>query len=250
MTQTLPPFPDFLLVRLTAGLLVYCGTVAVLHAVAFHQRAARAAELERELARARLDALAAQVQPHFLFNALHTVGALVRTGESQKAVATLAGISDLLRYALDGSGVAEVSVREEIEIARRYLEIQSLRYGERLAVRFAVADDALDAGVPRLILQPLLENAIRHGAARSAGPAWIEVSASRADEHLRVAVRNSAPMDLAADPGAGIGLRSTRARLEQLHGSAFRMETGRTGDAYDAVIEIPWRPAGDVRSRG
>ncbi len=241
-----PYFNEYLMVRLPVGLLVYVGTLGVVHAFAFHRRATeramRAAHLERELSQARLDTLAIQLQPHFLFNALHTVSGLIRGKEHQKAISTIAGLSDLLRYALDSSGTAVVALRDELAIVRRYLEIQELRYGERLRSTFEVEPATLDAGVPRLLLQPLIENAIRHGAAVVAGPSWLSIKAARVNGALELEIRNATPQVLRAASGTGIGLKNTRARLEQLYPGMYTMDVRRVENAFELRLVLPWRP--------
>lgn len=249
ITRFMPHFLEYLAVRLPVGVLVYVGTLAVVHAFGFHQRATeramRAAQLERELSQARLDALAIQLQPHFLFNALHTVAGLIRANESQQAISTIAGLSDLLRYALDSSGTPVVALRDELEIVRRYLQIQELRYGHRLRVSLEVAPETLPAGVPRLLLQPLIENAIRHGVALGAGPAWLSLRTERVNGALRIEIRNSTPPGRRLEDGLGIGLRNTRARLAQLYGDAFEMDVGRLDDRFELSLDLPWRPVLD-----
>ena len=126
-------------------------------------RAMRESQLETQLAQAELQALKMQLHPHFLFNALHTVGTLVRTGRSALAVQVVGRLGDLLRRMLDGAATQEVALREELEFARNYLDVEQARFSDRLKVTWTVEPGALDAAVPHLILQPLLENAIRHG---------------------------------------------------------------------------------------
>ena len=238
------PFTEVLRGKLAVEMLTYWAIVAAAHAFSLYagsrERALHAARLERELARARLDALALQLQPHFLFNALHTVAGLVRGGEAQGAITTIATLSELLRYSLDSSSAPEVTLGDELEMVRKYLAIQELRFGERLAVRLDVTPETLAARVPRLLLQPLVENAVRHGAATIAGPAWLELAAQRRDGRLAISIRNStreaAPSTQASH---GIGLANTRARLEQLHGRGFTLQTRRLADRFELELELP-----------
>ena len=245
-TQFAPGFKQLLEMYFLLEILVYLGTVGVVYAIDFHrrssERAVRAADLERELAQARLDALAIQLQPHFLFNALHTVAGLVRGGEPQAAITTIAGLSDLLRYALDTTGSPTVTLREEMEAMRRYLAIQELRYGGRLAVTLEVDPETLAATLPRLLLQPLVENAIRHGVAMNGRGPWLTLRTSRRDGDLHVEIQNSAH-EQPNEPGLGIGLSNTRARLAQLYGETYRLETRRLADRFELTLAIPWRPA-------
>src|SRR5262245_26945892 len=226
--------------------LVYAGVVGAMHALAFHERsrerALRAAELERALSEAKHEALAAQLHPHFLFNTLHTVSSLIRAQQQTSAIRTLAGLSDLLRYALDASRSPDAELGEELEVARRYLAIQELRFGDRLSVTIDAPAETLPARVPRLLLQPLVENAVRHGAGRGEAPAWLTLEARRVDGSLRIGIANSAhglpPME---GEGRGIGLSATRARLEQLFGGAFRLDTRRLDDRFELALDLPWR---------
>ena len=250
ITTFLPHFWEYLAARLPMGMLAYLGTLGVVYAFQFYarskERAIRAAQLEHELSRARLEALANQLRPHFLFNALHTVSGLIRGGEPGKAISTIAGLSQMLRYALDHEGEAEVAMRDELEIARCYLEIQGLRYGERLDVTLDVAPETLGASVPRLLLQPLIENTIRHGVAVTAGHAWLSLRAARENGSLCIEIRNGTPAAPRAGDGSGIGLRNTRARLQQLYGDGFEMQTRQLEDRFELKLGIPWRLAIDT----
>jgi len=244
-TQFWPLLSEGFYVTFPFEVLVYLGTVGVAVAMDAHQRsrerALRAAELERELAQARLDALAVQLQPHFLFNALHTVAGLVRGGESQAAVTTIAGLSDLLRYALDSSGAPLVTLEEEMEAMRRYLAIQELRFGGRLSVTLEVDPETLHAAVPRLLLQPLVENAVRHGVAANGNAPWLRLRTRRADERLRIEIENSASSEPPSESGRGIGLPNTRARLAHLYGDACELDTRRMPDRFELALAIPWQ---------
>jgi LytS/YehU family sensor histidine kinase len=191
-----------------------------------------------------------QLQPHFLFNALHTVSGLVRAGEPQAAISTLAGLSELLRYALDSTSAPEVSLGEELDAVRQYLAIQELRFGQRLSVRLDVAAETLPARLPRLLLQPLVENAVRHGAGASGGAAWLELMAARRDGKLAIAIRNSArggeSAREVAGQGRGIGLPNTRARLDQIYGRGYALHTRHLGDRFELTLELPWLAAAEV----
>ena len=231
--------------------LVYAGIVGAMHALAFHERsrerALRAAELERALSEAKHEALAAQLHPHFLFNTLHTVSSLIRAQQQTSAIRTLAGLSDLLRYALDASRSPDAELGEELEVARRYLAIQELRFGDRLSVKIDAEAETLPARVPRLLLQPLVENAVRHGAARGEAPAWLTLAARRVNGSLRIDIANSSwgvpPME---GEGRGIGLSGTRARLEQLYGGAYRLDIRRLDDRFELALDLPWRTRADA----
>jgi len=222
----------------------YLATVVCGHAIAYaalsHERRLRATELGAELARAELRALEMQLRPHFLFNALHSVGALVRAHEDQAALRTLAELGDLLRAMLRGDGRHEATVKEELELALRYLAIEELRFGDRLETRVAVAPEALAALVPRLVLQPLVENAVRHGVEAATGPARIELRAAVADGMVWLAVGDGGG-DGVAPAGHGIGLANTRSRLAQLYGDRHRLElVPAAGGGVLARVGVPY----------
>jgi hypothetical protein len=240
-----PGYVDYFFSKFPIGVLIYAGTVGAVLAYAFHERSRdreiRAARLEGELAHARLDALASQLQPHFLFNTLHTVSGLMRAGESQAAVATLADLSDLLRYALDSRGGPDTPLEEEMAAVRAYLAIQQLRSGDDLSITVDVDRATHTALVPRLLLQPLVENALRHGRRASSRP-WLLLRAARSGNELTLAVENGVDAGASEDArGLGIGLEGTAARLAQLHGSSARLHTHRSEEAFSVTIALPWR---------
>ena len=245
ITSFAPHYLETLQTWLPFEMLIYCGTVGAVYAFQFYERskerALRSSQLEREVAQARLDALSLQLQPHFLFNALHTVTGLIRGDEDQAAISTIAGLSDLLRYALDSSGAPEVRLAEELEIVRRYLAIEALRHGERLEVTFDVDAGSQNARVPRLLVQPLVENAIRHGVAASANTSWLLLKTRREGDSLRIEVSNSAGVEGESERGFGIGLANTRARLEHLYGASQRLSIRRLPDRFELSLTIPWR---------
>jgi sensor histidine kinase YesM len=181
----------------------------------------RAARLETRLAEARLLALRMQLQPHFLFNALNGVSALIHE-DPEAADSLLARLADFLRLGLDTSGRNEVPLSEELEFLRLYLEIEAIRFEDRLKVTIEVPRELLSTRVPCLILQPLVENAVRHGIARREEPGRIQVRAQRANGRLRLVVRNDGPA-LADGTRDGIGIGNCRARLEQLYGTEARL---------------------------
>jgi two-component system LytT family sensor kinase len=195
----------------------------------------RLSRLEGQLAEARLLALKAQLQPHFLFNALNTVSVLMRE-DVDAADDVLVRLSALLRKTLDNSAAHEVPLREEIALLETYLEIERARFADRLTYRVDVEPDALDARVPPLILQPLVENAIRHGIARRVSPGCIEIAAARRNGGLHMSVRDDGP---GIAPGArdGVGLSNTRARLEQLYGARHSFAIG-NAEGGGAVVSL------------
>jgi len=213
----------------------------------FREREGHAAQLEAQLAQAQLQALKMQLHPHFLFNTLNGVAGLVRDQRNKEAVGMLAGLSDLLRHTLDSAGKQEVPLREELDFLELYLDIQQMRFPDRLRVEMRVEPDTLDALVPNLILQPLVENAVRHGVAPRAAAGRVGVAAEREDGLLWVTVYDDGPglkngqQDLS---GGGIGLSNTRARLAQLYGARHRFSVrNREGGGVEAVLAIPFRRA-------
>jgi LytS/YehU family sensor histidine kinase len=198
----------------------------------------RLSRLETQFAEARLLALKAQLQPHFLFNALNTVSVLMRE-DADAADDVLVRLSGLLRKTLDSSAKHEVPLREELELVEAYLEIERVRFSNRFAYRIDVAGEALDVPVPPLILQPLVENAVRHGIARRIAAGRIEIAAARRNGRLQLTVRDDGP-GLAADARDGIGLSNTRARLQQQYGTrhTFSLASHRDGGTI-VSLEIP-----------
>jgi two-component system, LytTR family, sensor kinase len=210
------------------------------------ERELQTSQLEARLAEARLQVLQMQLQPHFLFNTLHTISAFVQEGEIEIADRMIARLGDLLRLALDTAHTQEVSLRQELEFLQRYLDIQQLRFQERLLVHIDVPEDALDGRVPSLVLQPLVENAIRHGISGRSDGGTVTLSARRVGAELRMEIRDDG---IGFDPDQrrgedGVGLANTRARLEQLYGAQHRfvVESPATGGVCVSLV-IPWLEA-------
>jgi hypothetical protein len=206
------------------------------------QREIAALQLEKSLAHASLHALALQIQPHFLFNTLHAIGGLVRKGQSGEAIEMIAGLSDLLRYSLENAGRHLVPLARELDVLRRYLGIQCIRFADRLEVTIDVPDELGRAFVPAMMLQPLAENAIRHGIEPSAASGRIEVSARREGDELRIELWNTGAV--ADRPGSGIGLDNTRARLEQLYGGRHRFSLRNQQGGVLASLILPYEENG------
>lgn len=222
---------------------IYWVIVAVAHAFeyyrALHERELQTAELAKSLSQAKLRALQMQLNPHFLFNTLHTISALMHV-DVEKADRTLAKLSDLLRYGLDSTDDQEVSLRDEISFLKRYLEIEQTRFGERLTVTMDIPEDTLKAQVPNLILQPIVENAIRHGIEPRARPGKIELRARRENGELILRVRDNGD-GLKDTKRQGIGTSNTRLRLQQLYGGdhRLRLENATDGGVL-ATLTIPY----------
>ena len=217
-------------------------TWTVTYAALSRERELRASQLETRLVSARLETLKMQLHPHFLFNTLHTISALMHR-DVEKADRMMSNLGDLLRLSLDRAGRQEVSLREELEFLERYLEIQQTRFGDRLVVGMSVAPETLDARVPHLILQPLVENAVQHGIAPRAGAGKIEIRSRRRNGTLRLqVVDDGAGLPEGNFAREGLGLSNTRARLVQLYGSDHRFDMRRSENGGVAVtLDIPLR---------
>jgi len=207
----------------------------------YRDRELRTAQLETQLAQAQLQMLKMQLHPHFLFNTLHAISALVHK-DVHLAERMIACLGELLRSTLDHAGTQEVTLREELDSIEPYVEIEKARLGPRLNVTIAVEGSALDAVVPSMILQPLVENAIRHGIAPRPGPGTIEVSARCEAGTLRLWVRDSGVGLPPRPPVDGVGLANTRARLRHLYGDrqSFDLANHPEGGAVVSIL-IPFR---------
>jgi two-component system, LytTR family, sensor kinase len=231
-------------------LVFYALLLGIAHAVLFHARyreRERAAErLAAGLTEARLHALKMQLQPHFLFNTLNSISALI-PAEAKPARRMVARLGDLLRTALEHEDTQEVTLREELAFLEPYLEIEQARLDDRLTVAKEIAPETLDARVPHLLLQPLVENAIRHGIAPRIEPGRVEISATRGadDGSLRLEVRDDGPgMDPVerARTRTGVGLANIRSRLEQLYPGEHRIEfENGHGGGMVVRISLPFR---------
>ena len=210
----------------------------------YESSAAKAADLNAQLARAQLQSLKMQLHPHFLFNSLHSVSELIHADPSAAERMILA-LSHLLRSSLANSETLEVSLRHELELTRLYLNIEKMRFEERLQIEIEVADDLQGALVPNLILQPLVENSIKHGICHRPGVGSICVSAARADESLIITIRdNGIGFDSVKRPVVeGVGLATTRARLQKLYGARQSFHFVKRLGGTEAVIRLPFRIA-------
>jgi signal transduction histidine kinase len=229
--------------RFLNQLLVYLAVLATGFAREFflsdQRRQRQAAHLQAQLAEARLDALRMQINPHFLFNTLHAVSALVERdpGGVRRMIARL---SELLRHTIESHATDEVPLREELAFLRRYIEIMEIRFQGRLHVGMSIADDTVDGLVPNLILQPIVENALEHGVNRAAGDGRIGISSRRDGPRLLLTVRDNGP-GLDAQNESGVGLANTRARLEQLYGiGAVLTLQNAEGGGVIAEIALPY----------
>jgi two-component system, LytTR family, sensor kinase len=207
------------------------------------QRAVREAQLETRLVEAQLQTLQRQLHPHFLFNTLHAISALMHR-DVAAADRTLAQLSDLLRLTLDSVRRPEIQFSEELEFLEKYVQIEQVRLGDRLVIRFDVDPDTFDAMVPALILQPLVENAIKHGIAPMGRPGRVTVTARREAEMLVMTVTDTGPGPSERAMVAlstGIGVANTRARLAHQFGARFRFEFQRHDLGFTVLVAIPFR---------
>jgi two-component system, LytTR family, sensor kinase len=252
--------------RLPIDVIIYWTIVGAGYAFEYYRRfreqqlqAARlevhATQLETQLAQAQLQALKMQLHPHFLFNTLHAISALI-DDDVKGARRMIARLSELLRLTLENVGQQEVSLRQELDALERYLEIEQIRFQDRLTVRLAVAPETLDASVPNLVLQPIVENAIRHGIALRSSAGRIEIRAERRDGMIELQVIDDGPgLHPCAEEGAekfkeGIGLANTRARLRRLYGDEHLIEIkDADGGGLAVKLSIPFRQA-DVEGSG
>ncbi len=282
----MPPGPlGFNLWPTFLDLLMYGAIIGVTHSVHFYrrfrERERSALALESNLAQARLSALRAQLHPHFLFNSLNAIATLLRR-DPRLAEATLMTLSDLLRLALSQADRQEVPLREELNFVRRYLEIQQTRFGDKLRIEEDIEPTVLDCLVPTLLLQPLVENAIRHGIEPADNAGLLRLTGHRNNGKLILTVEDNgaglatAPIDLADSKaleipttttsavtqaelvspvtivrpnGSGIGLANLRARLETLYGQSQKLElSARPGGGVIVRVEIPWRAVGSLEA--
>jgi two-component system LytT family sensor kinase len=249
-----------LIIDFHGGVIAYWLMVGSQHTIRYYrkyqERAQQAlrlelhsSELQRQLARAQLSTLKAQLHPHFLFNTLNAIMVLVRQQRGRQAEETLALLSDLLRCVLEDVEAQEVPLRRELEYLRLYLAIEQIRFQDRLRVEISVEPELLDAAVPHMALQPIVENAIRHGIGRSSTAGNVHIRAVRLNETLEIRVRDDGPGLLSSSgaSGPGIGLTNTRARLHQLYGAAssLTVQNGETGGAV-ATMVIPYRLAPEM----
>jgi sensor histidine kinase YesM len=200
----------------------------------------KAAQLGTRLVEAELTALKHQLQPHFLFNTMNTIAVLVREGRNGEAVTLLAQLGALLRMSLDGARAREVTLRQELEFLERYLDIQRARFSDRLGVRLEVSPEALEARIPNLLLQPVVENAVLHGIAPKHGPGVLEISAAVSAGSLHLEVRDDGVGFAAGGMREGIGLANTRERLAKIYGASGRFAlTSEPGRGTRVTIILP-----------
>lgn len=238
-----PTLARYLLVTMLTGSLPFVAVAAAAHALEARLRARDreldAARVRSQLAEARLDALSAQLQPHFLFNTLQAISTLI-SRDPTGAEKMLAHLADLLREVLRQGGRQEITLREELRVLDAYLEISRRRFGDRLTIGVDAAPETLDAMVPFFVLQPLVENALHHGAGARSGPASVSVAARRDGERLRLSVRDDGP-GVDGEIQRGIGLSNTESRLRELYdGNASMTIESTPGAGFAVELALPF----------
>lgn len=197
----------------------------------------RTAEMQRQLSQAKLSFLKSQLQPHFLFNTLHSITTLVQLHDNDRAVDMLNRLSELLRNALKENQLQLIPLRKELSILEQYLAIQTVRFDDKLLVSVLADEDVLDARVPYMILQPLVENAIKYAVETATGPCRITIAAQNQNGQLRLSVRDEGPTKPAVPVRWGHGLRLTEERLQSQYGSAYSL-TMRPNDTVGTSIDL------------
>ncbi len=195
--------------------------------------------LAADLVRLELDLLRAQLEPHFLFNALNSISGLIRSGNNEGAAEALAELSELLRYAIDSGKSPTVSAEDELSAAEDYLRLQSLRFGDRIRYRIRPELQQSEVPIPPMLLHPLLENAVKHGLAGASTTVDIDVHVASNLDRLTIRVRNTTGTPAEAASGFGVGLANTRRRLECLYGDRFELTTAVEGAGYDVRLLLP-----------
>lgn len=234
---------------LLSSLMLYGGILAVGHILESRVRLARqeaeTARLNEQLSRTQLNALRRQIEPHFLFNSLNSIAGLVRDKQNDAAVQMIARLSEFLRRVLEDSNRQLVSLAEEVEFSERYLEIQKVRFAERLDLSVEVPNDLRSAQVPSLLLQPMVENAVKHGIAKRAQGGAIRISASRNNGMLTLCVYNDGPAFRSTEEAQpGVGMSNIRMRLSSLYGEKFRLNIdNKQPQGVEVSVSVPYAEA-------
>jgi two-component sensor histidine kinase len=228
------------------NLITYAAILAIVYTLASRQRIAlnemETSRLNAELSLARLESFRRQLAPHFLFNALNGISGLVRSGSNEQAVGMIAGFSEFLRNLLRHSDRQQIPLAEELECLNQYVEIQRMRFADRLKFETEIPLDLRTIQIPTLLLQPVVENAIEHGIGKRAGGGVISVTATRSTDAVTICVYNDGPaLPLHWDSASGIGVRNTQARLKSLFGDAgsFHLRNGRGRCGVEAIVTLP-----------
>jgi two-component system LytT family sensor kinase len=253
LTSFWETFKILFFVNFHFSIAIYWGTVAIHQAILnyrkYRERELQTSQLEARLAQSRLQVLKMQLHPHFLFNTLNAISELVHR-DPDIADRMLTDLSDLLRMSFENLEVQEIPLKQELEFLRKYLEIEQTRFHDRLEVKMDIAADTLDASVPNMILQPLVENAIKHGISPKADGGHINIGASRNNGHLHLSVSDDGVGIAENDAkliAEGVGLSNTRRRLKHLYGSGHKFELLPEGDhGVSVVLDIPYKQYKDL----
>lgn len=247
-------FALFLASQLHFGLLGYGTILGVGFAVEYHRRLlardVREAHLEAQLVQSRLRALQNRLHPHFLFNTLHTASVLI-DDRPKDARRVLSRLGDVLRNLLERTDVREIPLAHEIELLKPYLEVQEIRFHDRLSVDLDVPAEVASVRVPSFLLQPLVENAVAHGIGSRAGTGRVEIRARRRNDALEIRVANThvgRPPPPPEKWTSGIGLSTTRERLDRRYGGDADLELAVDGELTTATVSLPWRPREQAKS--
>jgi hypothetical protein len=252
------PYPDFLSaykvflqINVNLSMLIYMGVVGIASAYRYYQkyreRELVTSQLEARLAQSRLQVLKMQLHPHFLFNTLNAISELIYK-DPESAERMITDLSDLLRMSFENLELQEIPLKQELEFLRKYLEIEQMRFQDRLTIDMSIAPETLDASVPNMILQPLVENAIKHGIAPRSSGGRIDIDAERSNGHLEIKVIDDGlgvPFGDLENLPEGVGLTNTRRRLHHLYGDHHRFDLAAVEKGGLAVtLEIPFKIAG------
>ncbi|HKO95835.1 MAG TPA: histidine kinase [Pyrinomonadaceae bacterium] len=248
----------FVLDNFSEGIGIYMLIALTSYALSYYRRyresQVRTLQLEAQLSKAQLDALKMQLQPHFLFNTLHSISALL-SQDTEAARRMITRLGDFLRLTLENSGSEEVTLQQEMEFLSCYLAIERIRFQDRLTTRIDLPNDTLNAKVPNLILQPIVENAIRHGIAPRSTPGLIEIEAKHLNGLIRIQVRDNGPglseHRISENPSnRGLGLANTEKRLESLYGQQhlFDLRNNPNG-GFVVTMEIPFHTNGAIKGQ-
>ncbi len=250
------PFRAQLFDKFYGGLLSYVILYSLIllagHMLESRERMARqqteTARLNEQLSKAQLYALRRQIEPHFLFNTLNAISGLVRENRSEDAVSMIAGLSDFLRRVVADSDRQQVPLREELEFTQKYLEIQKVRFADRLEFKVDIPEELLSAQVPSLILQPMVENAVKYGISKRMQGGTIQIAASQSNGTLTFRIYNDGPRLPVggSSNGSGIGISNVRTRLQSLYGSAFELSLRNHGThGVEAQVAVPFVPSAE-----
>lgn len=251
----LETYQVFLLINFHLSVSIYWAVIGIKHAIGYYQkyreRELRASQLEARLAQTRLQVLKMQLHPHFLFNTLNAISELVYK-DPEAAEQMITNLSDLLRLSLDNVGIQEVPLQQELEFLKKYIEIEQTRFHDRLQIEMHIEADTLDATVPNMILQPLVENAIKHGIAPRSWGGRIDIETEKQNGSLLLRVTDDGvgvPDGNTETLKEGVGLSNTRARLRHLYGEAHKFELQSLKDGGLALkLEIPFKSSAEVVS--